>query len=240
MSIFNIIIRYLRKNKFNTSNQHQFHETFIQASHDLKNNFLAIRAGAGNIKKHVNSIEDKPKAFEIQKMLEGIEKKVNHSITILNMMTKVVTPTHIWANDLASHSMADCIQQTIKSYPYKSEKHSSLINIIQPVNDFNFTGNLDLVKCVFYFLVHKAIRAMYNTQESTATFKVEKSSVYFTITNYTKAISSNKNDIHALSHPNNPSNRLTFINQVLLHLHGSMVLREDSNGTLIVILHFPE
>src|SRR5579883_470116 len=82
------IIKAFTANKNGKENLHEFHAAFSQLSHDLKNNLIAIRASAGGIKQFVDVSQKEMKINNIEKAITDIDKKINHSMIHLNMVSE--------------------------------------------------------------------------------------------------------------------------------------------------------
>lgn len=236
MSIINRITKNLGLRKNNENDLTIFNRTFSQLSHDLKNNFIAIRASAGNIKNSFRNENIKPE--NIDKALLGIDKKINHSITILNMMTILTSPINNRPNDISKHSITECIQQTIQCYPFTSEKYASFINIATPTVDFSVMGNIDLIKAVFYCLINNAVRAIYNSGSGEAFIYLDKNKVQFKFTDNSETDDIKKQNLFTLGQPEKPGNGLIFITNVIMSMNGKVDFKKELDSESTITIHF--
>lgn len=238
MSIMNRITKIFNCHSPKKNDLNNLYDIFSQLSHDLKNNFVAIRASIGNVKQCINKPVMESRIDTIEKALAGIDKKINHSTTIINMMTTITSPACNWPKDITNISIKDCIQETIQSYPFSSDRHASFINIISPEEDYSVLGNSHLLKSVFYCLINNAVRSLYISGNTEAALVLDKNKVHFKFTDSNKITELIEQNIFSLGRPELPGNGLIFITNVVNSMNGNVELKQESNGVVNVTLLF--
>jgi len=242
------LIQILSKKLFSKRNKKhdtkKFYEPFQQISHDLKNNFVAIRACMGNIKQCVNNTNVENKNININKALDGIDKKIIHSITLLNMLHVFFSPSCYWPNDTSTLSIQDCINQTIQNFPFASSKHAAFITIITPTTDFTFLGNAHLIRSIFFCLIKNAMHAIYKQNCSLINIEIEtksktKNLVHFKFKDY-KEINNclMEYNLFEIGTPENHKNGIKVIEEIMQKTLGKADFKRQPGNNMIITLHF--
>ena len=218
--------------------ENSFRTQFLQLSHDLKNNLVAIRASAGNIKQSIHSSDSMSKQNIIDKSLAAIDKKINDSLTHLNMVTLISSLETNWPDDSTHLSMLDCIEQAIQNYPFISDKYASHIHFIRPITDFTFSGNQPLINCVLYCLIKNGLYSVGRERSTEATIELEQTKNQNQL-HFTFLESSNNNDkLYALGTPTKHGDGLHYIRKVMYKMNGAINFSAKSNGQLTLSLLF--
>lgn len=232
--IKNIIKNILSLNK---KNDLILYQSLSTLSHELKNNFIAIRAASGNINRSIKSLNEEKKINIIEKSVTGIDKKLNDSITLLNMITTITNPAFNWPEEISSFSIQSILQQSIQIYPFPSEKYASLINISTITSDFFVTGNSQLLMCVFYCLIKHGLNTLYNSKLAEIIINIENNKVIF---KYVKNIIPDNSDncLFSILTSKIYGNGFDFINKVLKSMNGSAEINNIENDSLVITLNF--
>jgi K+-sensing histidine kinase KdpD len=239
MVFINKIIKKLSSFRTRKRNEITLNSFFSQLSHDLKNNLIAIRASAGNIKASLPPSNEERKTSNIDKVLAGIDKKVNDSIYLLKMTAAFSGHTDFTSQINSTLSAFDCIKKSIQCYPFLSEKHALLIVKPSLDNDFYFEGNEYVMNCIFYCLIKNALHSIFNLGLGEAVISLEKEGnkvhLLFTesIGNSNDALYS---DLFALGTPEKPGNGLKFIIRAMNIMKGTINFKRGPNKSLTISL----
>ncbi|TAK74271.1 MAG: HAMP domain-containing histidine kinase [Gammaproteobacteria bacterium] len=218
-----------------------FNSLLSQFSHDLKNNLLAIRASSGNIKQCIMPFTES-KMKNIDQAISDIDKKVNDTLTIFNMMVLFSGPTDNWINDNLEFSIMECLQQAIKNHPFSSTKYISLIKIAPPEIDFLVRGKKSLILGVFYCLIKNAMRSIYHIGEGEVIIYLEKNKdTYKLLFKYIEKISplTTEYDLFTLGTPAHPGNGFGFITAAIKSMNGNIAFIQEPNSVSTITLFFP-
>ena len=216
-----------------------FNNRFSQLSHDIKNNLIAIRASAGNIKHSLVPSEDNLKVANIEKALAGIDKKINHSMLLLNMATTFSLDPACLPNDITTLSILSCIKKSIQSYPFLSEKHASLIIIPLLDDDFYFEGNEYLINCIFYCLIKNTLHSIFNLGTGSAIIQLDKNknAVHFQFTENFINEKTSKNDLFTLGSHEKSENGLKFIMNALNIMKSRIIFKREQNNLITLTFY---
>lgn len=224
---------------FNLSNQDRernFYQSFAFLSHELNNNLITIRAAAANLKNCIKPA-DIVLTNRIEKSLSAIEKKINHSMTLLSMTTIVTSPMSHWPSEIINISIDDCIRKTFDHFPFSSAKYASLINFKSHTSTLSVAGNQILLECVFYCLFNHAVRMLYHSEMAETVIELESDKIVFKYSGFTK-LTNDKNDFFSLGTTRNYDNGFIFISNVLKNMHGVAQFEQTASDRLNVTLEF--
>jgi nitrogen-specific signal transduction histidine kinase len=232
MSFIKNTIKKLRRNDIGKLSQ--YHVALSQLTHDLKNNFVTIRAAAGSIKKNLSSVE----ANAIEKNLSSINKMLDYATLHLEMIKTVSGSVEEYPCNISSFFILNCINEAIRNYPFPSQKCLLNISLSESMTDFSVVGNRSLILHVFYCLIRNAINAIYNCENAQTTITLEKgllgNHMHFQIPKTEQL----KDNLFSLGLPDNPGYGFQFIQRVMVSMGGKVTFNIKPNDILMFTLSF--
>lgn len=143
----------------------------VDIAHELRTPLLAINLAADNIKYYLADlifayglakeaklpIKELPQSqFKTLSIaVDDIEAETNYSNTIINMMLTNVEQQNIKASDFRTCSIAKCIDEALRRYPFQSDERA-LVHWDEK-NDFEFIGQELLTIHILFNLLKNAI-----------------------------------------------------------------------------------
>lgn len=243
MGIIQRLIKRFALKKNNELNLNIFNSIFSELSHDLKNNLITIRTCIYSIKAYLNP--NKLSLTSVEKTLSIIDKKINHTATLLNMVYFITCPRSSWPKTITTCSILNCIHNAFQQYPFISEKYVSLIKLEESAVDFLFAGNEELLSVVFYCLIRNAIISLNQGGQGQGLIQTihqgSEGVVKFTYGHTKSRIKSKSHDVYdlfLLGDLHTPLNGLNFIQQVMQHLQGDVILNYKPHNLFCVTLMF--
>jgi signal transduction histidine kinase len=230
-----IINRFFKKNE-TSENNFQIDIVLSQLSHDIKNNFIAIRSLTGNIRNNLSNLEQDA----IHSKLKSIDKMLDYAIAHVEL-TRMRFSTIVNNGSSEEFSILNCINGSLENYPFPSQKCLSHIVIIRPVQDFNVYGNRQIISHLLSCLLKNAVHAIYGLEHAQTSITINKENasqqVFFRIPNDAPL---NENNPFSLGLPDRPGAGFRFIEKTIMAIGGGVTYTSESNDHYLIILSFPK
>jgi hypothetical protein len=231
--IKNITTKFIRRNE-KITNSFQFDDALSQLSHDIKNNFIAIRSIIGNLKKNLSHMEKD--AIDIK--LKNINKIIDYATVHIEMTRTLFSPIENYPSAITNFSILSCIQEAIQNYPFPSQKCITHITVLKPEMDFQVIANKHLTIHILFCLIKNIVNTIYSLEHAQATIALTKESrnsiICFRIPNTTL----DEKNHFSLGLPENIGGGLKFIQGAMASMGGSIIFETDTNDHFLVSLIF--
>lgn len=207
----------------------------LRLFHDLRNNFIAIRAASGSIK---NSLSHEQLNTSIEKSLSIINKMVDQSMVRLELSKIFSEKVQNHSFNITKFSMRTCINDAIDFYPFSSK--NDILCVTKPNSriDFFIDGNQHIFKNIFYCLIKNGLYAVNSHGSGKVVISLEKGQQHnLVVFEYPKNLNlSFQGDLFSLGLPEDPfpAYGLDFI-QNSVATTGGKVLYEYKSGENIAV-----
>lgn len=177
-----------------TKNQNYTHETicfdnnsFLELSHEIENNLVAIRSAAGTLKKNLDLGELKTEInrTSIDKNLNTINKMVNDALKNIEIFS-LFASTEFGFNNLSTEqvSIKELVRNVIAEFPYKSSVYKELFKINENSEDILIKINKKLFELTLMALLKMLVNSIDLNRKSTIQIYINRDSLKKNITFY--------------------------------------------------------
>ena len=158
-------------------------------AHEMRTPLLAIKAGAAGLQKHLPSLLDAyGKARDggldvarirggqlagLSKTLDRIASETDYANVIIDMLLTNAGKTELQPSQFKRVSMADCVDQALARYVFKSEEERAKVTW-QRDEDFEFQGSDLLVIHVLFNLMKNALYFVHEAGHGEISIRLER------------------------------------------------------------------